>query len=213
MRTLLCAFFASMLAAGAAHAQTLEDAVLERINFARQYPQRYAETLRVYRGYFDGAVVYLPGDAGGIVTREGVAAVDEAIAFLERQAPLPPLERAAILTATAADYAREQGEIGARGHVGRDGAGPGDRVRRHGGGVYVGEGIAYGFADADGVVRQMIVDDGVANRGHRVLLFDRDFRFAGVGCGPHKGFDYLCVVDISATVDGSPMRSRLAERR
>lgn len=202
-----------LFAASGAHAQTLEESVLQRINAIRANPAAYAEELQKYRGYFDGEIVYLPGDYNGILTREGVAVVDETIAFLEHQPALPPLAPAQVLALTAADYSHEQGERGARGHVGTDGSQPGDRVKRHGGGIFVGEAIAYGASDADDVVRQMIVDDGVPDRGHRKLLFDKKTRFAGIGCGPHASMDYICVVDLSATPDGRAIRVRYALQR
>jgi uncharacterized protein YkwD len=149
-------------------------------------------------------VLYLPGDPNGIYTREGVSAVDEAIDFLERQRPLPPLSRGDLLALAAQDHADDQGAAGATGHRSGDGAGPGDRVRRRGGDIYVGESISYGHADATAVVRQLVVDDGVPGRGHRTLLFKNDFRFAGVGCGEHSRYGYMCVVDLAATVNGKP---------
>lgn len=203
---------ASVAVAGSVHAQSLEELVLARINAARADPAAYAASLRDYRRHFDGDIVYLPGDYNGVRTREGVAAVDEAIAFLEHLTPLRPLEPASLLTRTAAEFSREQGEAGSSGHLGQDGSRPGDRVKRSGGDVFVGEVIAYGFADADQVVRQLIVDDGVPDRGHRKLLFTPRFRFAGIGCGPHRAMEHLCVVDLSATPDGRAMRVRYAEK-
>lgn len=202
-----------LLAAGGLHAQTLEDAVLAQINAVRANPKAYAAQLRIYRSYFDGEIVYMPGDYNGILTKEGAAVVDEAIAFLEQQDPLPALSPAQVLVLTAADYSHEQGALGARGHVGADGSVPGDRVKRHGGGIYVGEAIAYGTNDAAEVVRQMIVDDGVPDRGHRKLLFDKNFRFAGIGCAAHVRLDFICVIDFSATPDGRPVRVRYALQR
>jgi hypothetical protein len=39
----------------------------------------------------------------------------------------------------------------------------------------------------------------------------RDLRYAGVGCGAHATYEYLCVMDYSQTVDGYPvMPARLA---
>jgi hypothetical protein len=183
--------------------RSLEAQVLERINDVRQDPRAFADELREYRRYFDGDVLFLPGEEG-IYTREGVSAVDEAIRFLDRQAPRPPLERGDLLALAAQDHADDQGMIGAIGHVSRNGLGPGERVRRHGGDIYVGESISYGMADADAVVRQMIVDDGVPGRGHRALLFRNDFRFAGIGCGEHRRYGSICVVDFAATADGRP---------
>jgi uncharacterized protein YkwD len=188
----------------------LEAQVLERINHARQNPRAYADELREFRRYFDGDIVYERGDPNGVYTREGVSAVDEAIDFLERQTPLPPLGRGDLLALAAQDHAMDQGEAGATGHKSRDGAGPGERVRRRGGDIYVGESISYGMTDADAVVRQLIVDDGVPGRGHRTLLFQNNFHFAGVGCGVHRRYGHLCVVDLAATTDGTPMLPRWA---
>lgn len=190
--------------------RSLEAQVLERINHARQNPRDYAEELRDYRRYFEGDIVYLPDAPDGVYTREGVAAVDEAIDFLERQAPLPPLDHGGLLALAAQDHADDQGAAGATGHRSRDGAGPGDRVRRRGGDIFVAESISYGMADADAVVRQLIVDDGVPGRGHRTLLFKNDFRFAGVGCGGHRRYGAMCVVDLAATADGQPSLGRWA---
>jgi len=192
--------------------RAIEAQVLERINHARQNPRDYADELRGYRRYFDGDILYLPGDRNGVYTREGVSAVDEAIDFLERQAPLPPLGHGDLLALAAQDHADDQGGIGATGHVSRDGAGPGERVRRRGGDIFVGESISYGMADADAVVRQLIVDDGVPGRGHRALLFKNDFRFAGIGCGGHRRFGHICVVDLAATRDGQSELSQWAAR-
>jgi len=193
--------------------RSLEAAVLEQINQARQNPRAYADALRDYRDHFEGDVVYLRGDRNGVYTREGVSAVDEAIDFLERQAPLPPLGRGDLLALAAQDHADDQGDAGATGHVSRDGAGPGERVRRRGGNIYVGESISYGMADADAVVRQLIVDDGVPGRGHRTLLFKTDFRFAGVGCGAHRRYRTMCVVDLAANSDGAPALPQWASAR
>lgn len=195
---------------GAPRGRPLETQVLERINHARQNPRAYAEELRDYRRYFDGDILYLPGDSNGIYMREGIAAVDEAINFLERQAPLPALDHGDLLALAARDHADDQGALGGTGHVSRDGAGPGERVRRRGGNVFVGESISYGMADADAVVRQLIIDDGVPGRGHRTLLFKNDFRFAGVGCGGHRRYGHMCVVDLAGTIDGAPDLSRFA---
>lgn len=209
----MCAPLLWLSAATVLHAQTLEESVLASINAARANPRAYAEKLREYRSYFDGEIVYMPGDYNGVLTKEGTAAVDETIAFLERQQPLPPLTPAETLALAAVDFSREQGALGARGHKGADGSDPGVRVKRHGGDIYVGEAIAYGFDDAEQVVRQMIVDDGVPDRGHRKLLFDARLKFAGIGCGPHSRMDHICVVDVSATKDGRPVRVRYAQQR
>jgi len=195
----------------ASDAPSLEDQVLDRINHIRQNPAAYAERLRQLRPHFRGNTLYLPGRARGQSTREGVDAVEEAIAFLELQTPLPPLSRGELLGLAARDHAVVQGALGTRGHFSPDGASPGDRVQRRGGGRLVGEDISYGYADADDVVRQLVIDDGVPDRGHRDLLFNRELRYAGVGCGSHTAYGHMCVIDVSRTRNGMSIYAAFAQ--
>jgi uncharacterized protein YkwD len=204
----LAALLALVCMAPVAHADdapAFERDVLAEINYVRAHPREYAAQLREYRAWFRGRILFRPGDDNGVITNEGVAAVDEAIAFLEHQAPLSNLESGPLLMQAALDHAIDQGAAGATGHNSRDGLSPGERVKRRGGDIYVGESIYYGRGDAAQVVRSLIVDDGVPSRGHRALLFKADFRFAGVGCSVHARFGGMCVVDMSGTADGSPV--------
>lgn len=181
-----------------------EDAVLDAINAARADPRGLAVALRRYRATFEGRVVREDGDPIGVTTNEGTAAVDEAIGFLERQAPLPPLSRGGLLALAAHDHAARQGPAGGFGHISGPGA-PGDRVKARGGDVFVAETIAYGPTTAAAVVRQLVVDDGIPGRGHRVLVFSPAYRFAGVGCGGHARYGYMCVIDYARTATGAPV--------
>lgn len=193
-----------LLASAAPIRSPLERAVLDEINFARANPQAYAERLTVYRSYFQGKIVHYPGNPTGLITSEGVAAVDEAIAFLRKQQPLPPITHSDLLALAAGDHAAEQGPRGATGHESADGSRSGTRVTRRGGGAYVAETITYGPPTGTEVVRQLIVDDGVKGRGHRRIVFSPEYRFAGVGCGPHAVYRVMCVVDFGRNADGVP---------
>jgi uncharacterized protein YkwD len=190
------------LAGTASAATTLEQQVLVALNQARADPSAYARSLRQYRTFFRANLLHYPGQDVDIETQEGVKVVDEAIAFLADRTPLQPIQPSAILGATAGDLVSDQSGSGDTGHKGGDGSAPGDRARRHGGGTYVAEVIAYGPADAADVVRQLIVDDGVADRGHRNILYSPELRFAGVACGPHPEFRTMCVIDLGVTADG-----------
>src|SRR6218665_1913841 len=161
----------------------IEGAVLAEINFARTRPRDYAETLRAYRKFFKGKVVRYPGNPDGLRTSEGTRAVDEAIRFLERQAPLQPIAPADLLARAARDHVREQGPSGATGHYSADGGNPRTRVQKRGGGDYVAEVITYGPPSAVEVVRQLIIDDAVPGRGHRKTLFAAEMAYAGIACG------------------------------
>ena len=195
--------------AASAAPDRFEQAVLKEINRARAHPREVAGELRRYRANFHGLVAHENGDPVGTTTFEGAGAVDEAIAFLEAQAPLPPLDDGVILTRAARDWAETQGSAGAVGH----GSGPGARVRAAGGDIYVGETISYGMPTPAAVARQFIIDDGQPRRGHRALLFSAGYRFAGVGCAAHARFGSLCVVDYAGTPDGAPILTQVAAVR
>jgi uncharacterized protein YkwD len=173
--------------------------VLREINRVRADPHAYAvylETLRpLYRpdGYFQAS----PG-AMLIRTREGVAALNEAIHFLQRAQPLPPWSYCEGLALSARDHAIEQGQTGQTGHAGRGGSSPFTRMGRYGAWANeAGENIAYGAPTALQVVRNLIVDDGVPNRGHRTNLLKPTFGVAGVGVGQHPRYGAVCVIDFA----------------
>lgn len=168
--------------------------VLDEMNLMRTDPQGYVRYLLDYRAQFRGDQVIRPGRIT-IQTHEGVAAVDEAIAFLKRQSPLPPLQPDGLLALTALDHVMDQGPTGFVGHYGTDGWDFATRVSRRGGEPYGGENISYGYDTAREVIIQLLVDDNVRDRGHRVNLFRSGFVRAGVGCGPHAVFYYMCVID------------------
>lgn len=172
--------------------------VLAEINLARTAPGTYAGFLRGFRSRFQGKEYLLPGSDVRIRTREGAAAVDEAIKFLSRQKPLPPLTWSDGLAAAAAEHVYDQGRSGATGHKGRRGSGMRERIERHGEWEgSIGENIGYGPKDPRNMVMQLIIDDGVPGRGHRINTFSKAFKTAGVACGPHPRFGTMCVIDFA----------------
>ena len=196
------------LSGRASAATAFEQQVLAELNSARANPTAYAKSLQQYRTYFHANLIHFPGQDTEIETQEGVKVVDEAIAFLTSSASLQPIQASSFLGSVAMDLVSDQSRSGDTGHEGADGGSPSDRMRRRGGGAYVAEVIAYGSSDAADVVRQLIVDDGVADRGHRSILYSSDLRFAGVACGPHPEYRIMCVIDLAATADGNmPNRS------
>lgn len=176
-------------------ASQLELAVLQEMNAARTAPKAFAAHLQRHRALFEGKRYRPPGAAYFVRTQEGTAAVDEAIAFLKRQRPLPPLAWAEGLARSATELVRAQAQSGETGH-GRGKLGMEGRVSRQ---VEwtgsIGENISYGTNDGRDVVLQLIVDDGVPGRGHRTNIFSPDFRLAGVACGPHPTIRTVCVID------------------
>jgi uncharacterized protein YkwD len=176
----------------------LAQQTVAEINLALKNPPLYANYLRVFRKTFRGSSYLLPGTETMVRTGEGVKGVDEAIRFLSRQKPLPPLSWSTGLAAAAAELADEEGESGTVGHVGKASGGPRERIERHGewhGSIA--ENIFYGPGDARQVVMNLIIDDGVPDRGHRKNIFSRAFARAGAACGPHPVYGTVCVIDFA----------------
>jgi len=193
----VCLFLA-LAAPAAALDHGLGPQVLAEINLARTDPHAYAGFIRDFRSQFRGKYYLQSGSTTRIQTTEGVAAVDEAIKYLSRLKPLPPLVWSNGLAAAAAELADEQEHSGATGHNGRKSHGMRERIERHGewSGT-IGENIGYGPEGARNMVIQLVVDDGVPGRGHRVNTFSGDYRTAGVACGAHPRFGSMCVVDFA----------------
>ena len=172
--------------------------MLAETNVARTDPHRYAGYIKELRGYFVGKGYLTPGSAAMVITSEGVAALDEAIAFLSRQRPLPALSWSPGLARAAADLVREQAGSGATGH---DGGKSGDirqRIERHGTWTSgIAENIGYGPDTARLMVMELIIDDGVADRGHRKNMFNATFTTAGAACGPHPMYRKMCVMEFA----------------
>jgi len=201
---LLIALLASASAAGAlfarslvidkpAYLSALENSVLDELNLARSNPQTYAKILQDYRSQFQGRLVKRPGKID-LMTSEGTAAVDEAIRELKARKPMSPFRISRGMSLAAKDHVEDTGPKGSTGHSGTDGSKPFDRMNRHGKWLRsAGENISYGNDEARQVVIQLIVDDGVAGRGHRRNIFNAAFEVVGISCGPHKVYGTMCV--------------------
>ena len=183
-------------AAACAEPADLGQQILAETNAARQNPQRYAQYIRDFKKSFVGNAYRLPGSLNMVMTSEGKGALDEAVQFLSRQRPLPALSWSTGLAKGAADLVREQTVSGETGHDGR-----GDmkkRINTYGSWrSSLGENISYGPDTARQVVMGLIIDDGVADRGHRKNIFDRSFATMGAACGPHPLYRTICVMDLA----------------
>jgi len=172
----------------------LEAEVVDEMNLARTEPQKYAAFVEEYKKYYNGNQLMVPGRQG-LLTAEGVAAVDEAINFLRAAKPLPPLDVARGMCLAAKDHALDLAVKGTTGHKGSDGSTPNVRLERYGRWENVnGENIAYEVTTARHIVIGMIIDDGVANRGHRRNIFEANHRVAGVNINTSPPYGAKCVI-------------------
>ena len=171
-------------------------ALVDEMNLARTNPAGYVAYLEEHKRNFQGALrVWVNGRRFRLV--EGLSAVDEAIVFLKKAQPLQPLKGSRALGLSARDHAVDLGTRGKDGHVGGDGSNYLQRVQRYGQPSSVGEAISFGHNTARGAVIQLIVDDGIADRGHRLTIFEPNYRFAGAAIAPHTVYEYVCVIDFA----------------
>jgi uncharacterized protein YkwD len=144
------------------------------MNLARTAPKQYAQILAARSSSADRDTA-------------------DAIRFLENARPLPPLAHSTGLCHGAQDHVMQQGPSGGRGHGNAFG-----RMEHYGNWVgRAGENIYYGKRDARGIVCALIIDKGVAGKGHRKNIFSDAFGVAGVAYGAHRTFGAMCVIDFA----------------
>jgi uncharacterized protein YkwD len=165
-------------------AEDFSSAVLAEMNLARTQPQTYA---RIVESRMAGAR-----------SKSTQNAAREAVRFLQKQRPLPPLAESPGLSRAALSHVLDRGPRGTTGHTGSDGSSPWSRMARYGRKEgYAGENIFYGRRDPRGVVVALIVDEGVPGRKHRANIFHSAFRTAGVAEGYHARFGKMWVMDFA----------------
>ncbi len=184
-----------------------EMAVVAEINRIRRFPKAYGDYLKkellplLDANGKTWRLPAVPGTTGGrmpIRLQEGRPAIEEAIRFLETVEPCPPLIVSDTLAKAAQDHVRAQGPTGETGHKGPDGSRPVDRIERHGDyGTLCGEIINYGTERPRMTVLQLVIDDGVPDRGHRKAIFNPEYKLAGPAMGAHKTYVSMTVVTLA----------------
>ena len=176
---------------------TVEQNLVAEHSRIRQDPQSYVPVLEDYLASMNrqGGIPHGCGRNCTLLTQEGRPAVEEAIRFLRSQSPVGPVSASSDVARAAKAHATDQVH-GAVGHNSSDGSSFFDRLNRFGiKSTGVGENIAYGPSTARAVIMNLIIDDGVANRGHRTNIFAPDWTAAGAGCGPHATYRTVCVIN------------------
>ena len=173
----------------------VEREIVDEMNLARQNPSAYVRYLEKLKSYYSGDLLKIPGKTP-VRTHEGIKAVDEAIRFLKSSKPAPPLKHSPGLSRAARDHVKDQSQSGKTGHIGRNGSKPYERIERYGTWEGLsGENIAYGDETARMIVMQLIIDDGVPDRGHRENIFNPEFHYTGVAVGSHPVYRTMCVIN------------------
>lgn len=150
----------------------LEPKILSEINRVRTNPQGYARWLEEQQQYFDGIWLRLPGEKP-IRTNKGKKALEEAIAILKEQQPLPPLE---ISEQTAANATSELENFATANNI---------------------QFFSYGRTTATGIVMGLVVDDLFPDRRRRNSLLSPEAENTGVVCKPDPRYAKVCAIAYS----------------
>ncbi|MDR3303959.1 MAG: CAP domain-containing protein [Treponema sp.] len=179
-----------------------KDVILE-LNKVRANPGKYAELyIRPRLAWFDGSIggkgYRAPGQTVIMRTVEGQDGVLDCIADLAGREAMPPLASREGLFKAAKDHVLDTGPKGITGHTGSDSSTMSGRMNRYGQwGGSAGENISYGEGSGRDIIIQLLIDDGVANRGHRTNNLNKNFGCIGVSIGSHSRYETMCVLDFS----------------
>lgn len=178
-----------------------EKEVVMALSWCRMNPEKVAEICKGKLNGFKGKEMMMP-DGNLLETYEGTAAVLDAITFLEKQRPLKAVDAGNVvgLSLSAHDHIGDLGQKGNTSHTGTNGSTPQQRMNRYGTWTGMsGECIWYGEPfDALDIVISLIIDDGVPDRGHRKMIYTRNFKAVGVGIGIHQEFSTMAVLLFAA---------------
>jgi uncharacterized protein YkwD len=174
----------------------VESEILAALNRARTDPRGTADALAALAPYYSGTLFQRPTQPVPIRTTEGVAALREAVTAVRGERPLAPLVLSPELSRAARDHAADQQRTGNIGHSGSDGSTVDVRVSRYGSWrTSLSENIDYSPAKFGvDVVQNLLIDDGVPDRGHRRNIYSASSRLVGIACGPHPRYAAMCVI-------------------
>ena len=183
-----------------------EQSVLDALNRLRTDPQAFADLMDARIPFYQGQLLRLPGRKP-LATREGVAALTEAVDALDDVKPLSALQFSPALHRAAAAHGRDIGARGVVSHEGSGGSTPSDRMKQFAGATgATGEAISFGLDEPEDIIIELVVDDGVPSRAHRKLLLSPDFHFAAVACVPHSYYNTVCVIDLAHSAGNARAR-------
>jgi uncharacterized protein YkwD len=182
----------------------LEEALVAELNRMRTTPAAYAAELQRFRNMYRGEIVTVPGYMS-VRTREGTAAVDEAIDTIQSTAPMARLARSPGLSKSARAHAYRLGNESRLAREDADVIMLHKRLDSYGRvrGMFA-ENIGAVYRDAGLMLLELFVDDGVETRVHRFNMLGPMFRLVGVGCAPHPKYDVVCVIDLVESFDEAP---------
>lgn len=101
------------------------------------------------------------------------------------------------LAEAAKFHAEDMGKAGNVGHTSTDGTSFGDRLKKYVKMSGMAENCSYGKEKPIDILMQLLIDEGVANKGHRISILSPNYHSIGVSIKPHKTYRFNAVQDFS----------------
>ena len=151
--------------------EALEEQIFLKHNELRKNPQSFIPKLKESLKHFREKIYHKPGE-DPIQTYEGPEAIEEAIEFLKTQKPVCELIYEEKISLACKDHVHDIGVKGLTTHEGSDGKNISDRIEKYcewdGAAA---ENLDFGFRNAENIILNLIIDDGVKERNQRFNLF------------------------------------------
>lgn len=153
--------------------QELAKKIIAELNRVRTDPQAYADWLESQKQHYQGMILNFPGEQS-VRTNRGLRTLNEAIAFVRAQQPLPALTDSEELLTNAADQV--EAIINQQ------------RLDHHT------NNLVYNRVTPEAIVMQLVVDDGFPDRRHRLAVFQEDYQHTGIVCQEIEVYNQICAI-------------------
>ena len=171
----------------------IEEEIFNEHNKLRKNPKIYIQKLEKSLNFYQNNILSKENEIP-IPTYEGINAVKNAINFLRNQEPVQELIYSKEMSLSCKDLVNDIGPKGLVTHEGTEIKNIYNRLEQYcdWDGV-IAENIDFGFKIPENIIMNMIIDDGDENRYQTKNLFYPDFKYVGIGVGPHRDYG-ICVV-------------------
>lgn len=178
----------------------IEKEILKELNEVRKNPKSYIEKLKKSLDFYQNNILSKENEIP-IPTYEGVEAVKDSINFLSNQDPVPQLTYSNEISLSCKDLINDIGPKGIVSHEGTEIKNIYNRLENYcqwdG---CIAENIDFGFKIPENIIMNMINDDGDKNRYQRKNLFYPDFKYVGIGVGPHRDYGICVVIEFAYNI-------------
>ena len=170
----------------------IEEEIFNEHNKLRKNPKIYIQKLEKSLNFYQNNILSKENEIP-IPTYEGINAVKNAINFLRNQEPVQELIYSKEMSLSCKDLVNDIGPKGLVTHEGTEIKNIYNRLEKYcdWDGV-IAENLDFGFKIPENIIMNMIIDDGDENRYQRKNLFYPDFKYVGIGVGPHRDYG-ICV--------------------